>query len=519
MPDVLHELSSQVGQRGEHATRNNVSLDLGEPEFDLVEPGGIGRGEVQVNLRMSIQKIVDLPRLMGREIVGNHVDLFSAWLVDNDVRQERHKLRRRVSHGRLAEHFACLGVERRVQGQRAVPEILKPVPLGASRREWQHRILAVQRLDRGLLIHTEHRRMRRRVQIQPNDVGGLLLKIRVVARHVAVQPLRLEAVLGPHPRHHHVTDLELRSQPARAPLRRPVRRRTLERPFQNARLQRSSQRAGLLPSVPAEQPCQPLFPKSLAPAIDKRIIAVQLVANRGPGMVCLQQQQQTRPARVIGTPAAARRSLVEFQTFRIRKYDRVLHGTQSYYRFICYRPLVSPVALFGLMHKTRLHYIGLQYSMPDNKTGGILLQGDKDNYRAILVALQGVSGVAVSVGEKDREFVPVSLRTVVTKGEEEKTAQDKGTESAPPASKPTETAPLEAAKGTVNVSANPAGADVLVDGDFVGNSPSTLKLTSGKHTVTVKMSGYADWSKDITVQSGSEVQLTANLEKQSPQLF
>jgi hypothetical protein len=182
--------------------------------------------------------------------------------------------------------------------------------------------------------------------------------------------------------------------------------------------------------------------------------------------------------------------------------------------------LVSPIALFGLMHKTRLHYIGIQYSMPDNKTGGILLQGDKDNYRAILVALQGVSGVAVSVGEKDREFVPVSLRTVVTKGEEEKTAQDKGTETSPTASKPAETAPpSEAAKGTVNVSAIPAGADVLVDGDFVGNSPSALKLTPGKHTVTVKMSGYADWSKDITVQSGSEVQLTANLEKQSPQFF
>lgn len=148
-----------------------------------------------------------------------------------------------------------------------------------------------------------------------------------------------------------------------------------------------------------------------------------------------------------------------------------------------------------------------------------MLQGDKDNYRAILVALQGVSGVAVSVGEKDREFVPVSLRTVVTRGEEEKTATDRGTETTPPASKPTEAAPSEAAKGTVNVSANPAGADVLVDGDFVGNSPSTLKLTAGKHTVTVKMSGYADWSKDITVQSGSEVQLTANLEKQPAQLF
>src|SRR5207249_3221652 len=80
--------------------------------------------------------------------------------------------------------------------------------------------------------------------------------------------------------------------------------------------------------------------------------------------------------------------------------------------------LVAPVALFGLFHKTRLHYIGIQYTTPYNKTGGILLQGDKDNYRAILVSLQGVTGVPVGVGEKDREFVPVSVRAEVTKGEE-----------------------------------------------------------------------------------------------------
>ena len=59
--------------------------------------------------------------------------------------------------------------------------------------------------------------------------------------------------------------------------------------------------------------------------------------------------------------------------------------------------LVAPVALFGLFHKTRLHYIGIQYATPEGKAAGILLQGDKDNYRAILVALQGVTGVAVSV--------------------------------------------------------------------------------------------------------------------------
>jgi hypothetical protein len=52
-----------------------------------------------------------------------------------------------------------------------------------------------------------------------------------------------------------------------------------------------------------------------------------------------------------------------------------------------------------------------------------------------------------------------------------------------------------------------------VDGEFVGNAPAALKLAAGKHAVTVKMSGYKDWTKDISVQSGSEVQLTANLDK------
>ena len=173
--------------------------------------------------------------------------------------------------------------------------------------------------------------------------------------------------------------------------------------------------------------------------------------------------------------------------------------------------LVAPVALFGLFHKTRLHYIGIQYGTPDGKAAGILLQGDKDDYRAILVALQGVTGVPVSVSEKEREFVPVGVKTEVTKGGSEET----GVGAKTAASKPAAGAPAAAAEGGVNVSSNPSGADVSVDGEFVGNSPAVLKLTPGKHTLSVRMSGYKDWSREITVHSGSEVQLTANLEKQN----
>lgn len=87
-----------------------------------------------------------------------------------------------------------------------------------------------------------------------------------------------------------------------------------------------------------------------------------------------------------------------------RAVTSLSYGQEAHRRvgtMIALAVLLAPVALFGLFHKTRLHYIGIQYTTPDNKAAGILLQGDKDNYRAILVALQGVSGAAVSVSDSD----------------------------------------------------------------------------------------------------------------------
>jgi hypothetical protein len=68
--------------------------------------------------------------------------------------------------------------------------------------------------------------------------------------------------------------------------------------------------------------------------------------------------------------------------------------------------------------------------------------------------------------------------------------------------------------GTVNVQSTPAGADVAVDGTFVGNAPAALKLTPGKHTVAVTSSGFKEWSRDMTVLAASETNLNATLEKQ-----
>src|SRR5450631_3482697 len=82
---------------------------------------------------MPFQELSHLRGLVGREVVGDHVDLFAARLIHNDIGEEGNELRRSMTRRGLAEHFARFGVERRVQRQRAVSVVLKTMPLRAPR--------------------------------------------------------------------------------------------------------------------------------------------------------------------------------------------------------------------------------------------------------------------------------------------------------------------------------------------------------------------------------------------------
>jgi hypothetical protein len=83
---------------------------------------------------------------------------------------------------------------------------------------------------------------------------------------------------------------------------------------------------------------------------------------------------------------------------------------------------------------------------------------------------------------------------------------------APPQAQPT-SLKEQPQTGAVTVVSTPDGAEVSVDGNFVGNAPSTLKLAPGKHSFGVVLGGFKPWSRDLTVVSGSEVKLNAALEK------
>lgn len=65
----------------------------------------------------------------------------------------------------------------------------------------------------------------------------------------------------------------------------------------------------------------------------------------------------------------------------------------------------------------------------------------------------------------------------------------------------------------VTVTSAPDGADIAVDGSFVGNAPSTVNLTEGDHTITVTRNGFKTWERKIKAMGGN-VRLNAELEAQ-----
>ena len=105
MTDVAHELPCQIADRGENAPGNQVSFDLGEPHFHLVQPGRVGRGKVEPDLRMTGQKGFHSLCLVSRKIVHNHMDLALGRLTGHQVGKESHKFLAGVPVGRFPQYL------------------------------------------------------------------------------------------------------------------------------------------------------------------------------------------------------------------------------------------------------------------------------------------------------------------------------------------------------------------------------------------------------------------------------
>lgn len=66
----------------------------------------------------------------------------------------------------------------------------------------------------------------------------------------------------------------------------------------------------------------------------------------------------------------------------------------------------------------------------------------------------------------------------------------------------------------VSISSSPAGAEIEFDGNFVGNTPETLKVLPGEHLVVLHKHGYKTWERKLRV-AGEIVNVTADLDPES----
>jgi hypothetical protein len=77
------------------------------------------------------------------------------------------------------------------------------------------------------------------------------------------------------------------------------------------------------------------------------------------------------------------------------------------------------------------------------------------------------------------------------------------------------TIPEKTEKVRCNFTSTPTGAEINLDGNYVGSTPSEIELSTGAHTVVFSMPGFGQWKRELTVLPGSALTISAILQKES----
>lgn len=147
--------------------------------------------------------------------------------------------------------------------------------------------------------------------------------------------------------------------------------------------------------------------------------------------------------------------------------------------------LVSPFLLFS---KGKKHYMTLSFDDGGDVVGAVEFKLDKKNYRGVLRSVEQVTGAALKF---DQEGV---------KAEEEGFAAGGDRESSD-------------GLATIEISSEPNGAEIEIDGMFAGMTPRSKRMEPGEHKVAISLKGYKDWKKDVVVGAGEQFPISVQLEK------
>jgi len=80
------------------------------------------------------------------------------------------------------------------------------------------------------------------------------------------------------------------------------------------------------------------------------------------------------------------------------------------------------------------------------------------------------------------------------------------------ATPPATAQPCSAAFAYTQISTDPAGAEITIDGNYAGNTPSLIKLAPGTHPIQLTMKGYQTWVRSIETAAGESRTIAADLQ-------
>ena len=203
------------------ATTQSIPRDPDrEPPLHQVEPGAVGRGEVQLEPGVGHQPLLDRGGLVGRGVVADHLHAQLARHRLVDVGKESLELDRPVAGGHLGDDVAGGQVQGGVQVGGAVAGVVVGLALGHARQQRQDRGGAVQCLHLGLFIHAQHHRRLGWVQVQANDVADLLDELGIGRQLEGVDQMRLEPKGPPDPADGRLRQADLAGQRSGRPVGR-----------------------------------------------------------------------------------------------------------------------------------------------------------------------------------------------------------------------------------------------------------------------------------------------------------
>jgi hypothetical protein len=67
----------------------------------------------------------------------------------------------------------------------------------------------------------------------------------------------------------------------------------------------------------------------------------------------------------------------------------------------------------------------------------------------------------------------------------------------------------------LSVTSNPDSADINIDDEFMGTTPSVFQFSVGEHTIALRKAGYKLWQRKMKVVTG-EINPNADLERENP---